>query len=97
MFFSIEIEIPGNILLKFTDYLLPYNHTETLCFKLGAVNIITKTSKYYHKLRANLANTGLSVSSFEAWHIFMTFKGCILDSIKRTANYLVFNSTKPLR
>ncbi|WP_422490198.1 hypothetical protein [Endozoicomonas sp. ALE010] len=85
-------------ILKDIGYGIPRNATGLLCFSRRAINSITESGRFHHKLYVKISQSGYKISRLEyklveGKKIEKTFS----KGFKESFQYLVFNSTKPLR
>ncbi|MEI8635118.1 hypothetical protein P4S72_29835 [Vibrio sp. PP-XX7] len=86
----------SNQLLRSIGYTLPCCSTGSFCLSRRAVNAITETGRFYCKLHMKMANIGYSLHPFpcDKYMTNVQYKS-VMNGIKETLHYMVFNSTKP--
>ncbi|NOH84524.1 glycosyltransferase [Vibrio sp. 03-59-1] len=87
-----------NFILKEIGYKIPKNSSTLRCLSRTAVNSATKARNYHHQIFVRIAQCGATSCSYD-FSIIDNRKREInlFNSINRTLNLLIFNSSKPLR
>ncbi|MDH5612524.1 MAG: glycosyltransferase [Gammaproteobacteria bacterium] len=85
-------------ILKQIGYNVPRNATGLRCLSRRAVNAVTQSGKFHHKLYVRINNTGYPYTVFHyAQKNYNDKKRTLRNGILQGLYLLIFNSTRPLR
>lgn len=84
-------------LIEGVGYGLPSNSTGSFCLSRQAVNAVTESSRYYWRPYVTMTHSGYAMTAYEYRFTTPRPKKRIIDGLRESRHYLVFNSTKPLR
>lgn len=78
-------------------YDFPRNFSGAMCLSRRAVNTVTESGKFYHKLYIRISRAGYSMTEYDYASRCVKTKRTISRGVIDFLQFTIFNSTKPLR
>lgn len=78
-------------------YDFPRNFSGAMCLSRRAVNAVTESGRFYHKLYIRISRTGYKMEEYNYVSKNIKDRKNIVTGLKEALQFTIFNSTKPLR